>query len=107
MLHLSGYGVFLFFGEVFCHTPEQGHGCDEMARLVREGVQAGALGFYDMIDSYEFAMTYLDRIARISLDDIKHVATKYLSKTAYVQATIEPIPRPDDRPRDGGSMITA
>ena len=41
MLHLSGYGVFLFFGEVFCHTPEQGHCCDEMAGFVSGYVLEG------------------------------------------------------------------
>jgi len=92
---------------------------DEIARVQREGLdatalqrakaaltyqyvqqgdtvsgQAGALGFYDMIDTYEFAVTYLQRVARVSAADVKRVATKYLSRSSYVQAIIEPEPAP-------------
>lgn len=70
--------------------------------------QAGALGFYEMIADYRFAVTYLERIERITAADVKAVAAKYLSGNAYVQAALEPAPRPRSRPRprdDGG--ITA
>lgn len=70
--------------------------------------QAGALGFYDMIASYDFAVTYLDRIDRVSLADIKRVANTYLSGTNYVQVVIEPaarpIPRPEPPQQDDGSI---
>ena len=69
--------------------------------------QAGALGFYDMIDSYQFAVTYLDRIARITAADIKRVATIYLSRTAYTQAVIAPAPRERAPDTGGGGTITA
>jgi zinc protease len=52
--------------------------------------QASALGFYEMISTYQFAVSYLDRIDRIKVSDIKHIAAKYMGGTAYVQASIEP-----------------
>ncbi len=74
--------------------------------------QAGALGFYDMIGDYNFAVEYLDRIGHITSDDVKRVAQKYLSRTAYVQVVAEPLPaaRPKipGTPLEGGSgSITA
>lgn len=63
--------------------------------------QAGSLGFYDAIDSYEFAITYLDRIAKITNDDIKRVATTYFKTDAYVDAIIEGIRPPVERPDSG------
>ena len=63
--------------------------------------QAGSLGFYDMIDSYEFATTYLDRIDKITNDDIKRVATTYFKTDAYVDATIEGIRPPVEKPDSG------
>jgi zinc protease len=67
-----------------------------------EGVSGlgGALGFYEMIDSYEFATKYLDRVANISNDDIKRIANKYLTPNAFVQATVEA--RPESNPQNGG-----
>lgn len=72
--------------------------------------QAGAIGFYEMIGDYNFALSYLDRIAGIKSDDVRRVAQKYLSRTSYVQVIAEPIPRPkpDTPPLEGGSgSITA
>lgn len=69
--------------------------------------QAGALGFYDMISTYEFAVTYLDRIDRVSASDIKRVATTYLSGSNYVQVVIEPASRPRVQPRPDDGSITA
>jgi hypothetical protein len=63
--------------------------------------QAGSLGFYDMIDSYEFAITYLERIDKITNDDIKRVATTYFKTDAHVQATIEAIRPPVEKPQSG------
>lgn len=68
--------------------------------------QAGALGFYDMIDTYEFAASYLDRIAHVTAADIKRVANRYLLSSAYVQVTLEPAPRPGP-PRNDGVTVTA
>lgn len=74
--------------------------------------QAGALGFYDMIGGYSFAVEYLDRIGRVSSEDVRRIAQKYLSRTSYVQVVAEPNPsaRPDKPgvPLEGGSgSITA
>jgi zinc protease len=63
--------------------------------------QAGSLGFYDMIDSYQFAITYLDRIDKITNDDIKRVATTYFKTDAYVQAIIEGVRPPVEEPQTG------
>jgi zinc protease len=70
---------------------------------------AGALGFYEMIDSYQFAVTYLDRVARVTPADIKRIANKYFSSKSYIQATIDPLPnqRPRPRPPEGGETIIA
>ena len=81
------------------------------AALVRQYVeqsdtvsgQAGALGFYDMIADYKFATSYLDMIARVSSDDVKRMANKYLSRTAYVQVVAEPQVRPRREPDDGST----
>ena len=70
--------------------------------------QAGALGFYDMIGSYEFAAQYLDRINRITIADIKRVATRYLVPSSSVAILIvpEPTPRmPLNDPDDGGVSV--
>jgi predicted Zn-dependent peptidase len=107
---------------------------DEIARVQREGLdatslqraktaltyqyveqgdtvsgQAGALGFYDMIDTYQFAVTYLERVARVSAADVKRVATKYLARSSYVQAIVEPEPAPPTGlpGGDGAGAITA
>jgi hypothetical protein len=60
--------------------------------------QAGALGFYDMISTYEFAITYLNHIQQVTADDVKRVSRNYLSTTNYVQVAIEPVPTPRPRP---------
>lgn len=36
------------------------------------------LGYYDAVDSYKFIDNYLDKISKVSLDEIKSVAKKYL-----------------------------
>lgn len=65
--------------------------------------QAGALGFYEMIDSYQFAATYLDRIARVSNADIRRVASEYLKADARVEVTIEGL-RGNPRQPDNGTI---
>jgi len=70
--------------------------------------QAGALGFYDMIGSYEFAAQYLDRINRVSIVDIKRVATRYLVPSSAIAILIVPEPTPQaplNDPDDGGVSV--
>lgn len=70
--------------------------------------QAGALGFYDMSGSYEFAAQYLDRINRVSIADIKRVATRYLVPSSSVAILIVPEPTPKvplNDPDDGGVSV--
>lgn len=67
--------------------------------------QVGSLGFYDAIASYQFAIDYLDRIERITNDDVKRFAKEYLNTQAYVQATIEGLRPPVEKPDSG--VITA
>ena len=54
------------------------------------GGQAGALGFYDVSGSYDFAVAYLNRIARVSNLDIARVASRYLQASRVVRIVVEP-----------------
>jgi zinc protease len=54
------------------------------------GGQAGALGFYDAIGSYQFAVDYLDLVQQTTSADIARVAKKYFSPDNYVQVTLLP-----------------
>ena len=65
--------------------------------------QAGALGFYEMIDSYQFATTYLDRVARVTNEDIRRVASEYLKADAHVEITVEGL-RLNPPPPDKGTI---
>lgn len=57
--------------------------------------QASALGFYDAIDSYEFAVRYPERIRAVTLTDISRVIRTYLTPENYAVATMVPRrPRP-------------
>jgi len=67
--------------------------------------QAGALGFYEMIDSYQFATSYLDRVAKVSNADIRRVANEYLKPEAHVEATVEGLRSNPQQPDKG--TITA
>jgi predicted Zn-dependent peptidase len=69
--------------------------------------QAGALGFYDMIADYKFAIDYLDMVARVTSEDIKGVANKYLSRTSYVQVIAEPTARPKGEPDEAPGASNA
>ncbi|MFQ6097940.1 MAG: M16 family metallopeptidase [Armatimonadota bacterium] len=45
--------------------------------------QTGSMGFYDSIDTYEFAFDYIDEVNRITADDILKVAKRYFRPDAY------------------------
>jgi zinc protease len=52
--------------------------------------QAGAIGFYDAIDSYQYAVNYLNLVQQTTSEDIAKVAKKYFSSDNYVQVTLLP-----------------
>jgi zinc protease len=68
--------------------------------------QASSLGFYEMIASYEFAVKYLPLIERVKASDVQRVARTYLSRTKYLQASIEPLP-PQRTPDRDSPTVTA
>ena len=68
--------------------------------------QASALGFYEMIGDYRFATGYLDRVDKVTSDDVKRMARKYLSRTGYVQVVAEPVNLPQEGPGGTGSANT-
>lgn len=69
--------------------------------------QAGAIGFYDVITSHRFTIDYLDMCSKVTVADLKRVASKYLVPDKFVRAEILPLPQrqPDDDNR--GPVITA
>ena len=76
--------------------------------------QAGALGFYEMIADYKFALQYEQLTQTVTGADVQRIARQYLAPDKEIRATIEPLPRqrpgapvnPDDA--DGGDgVITA
>jgi zinc protease len=68
--------------------------------------QASSLGFYDMIATYEFATQYLPLIERVSGAALQRVAKTYLSRSRYLQVSIEPLPT-ERQPGRSAPTITA
>jgi len=54
--------------------------------------KADALGFYQMLDDYAFAVNYIDRIKKVNKDDLVRVAKKYLDGD-YVLYVMKPEPK--------------
>jgi len=52
--------------------------------------QASSLGFYDAIDTYRFAIDYIDRIREVTAEDVQRVAQTYLHPQRYVLAVVRP-----------------
>ena len=71
--------------------------------------QGGALGFYDAIDTYDFAVKYLPRIERVTAADLQRVAKTYLTRARSLQCVIEPLPQAPspNTPDFGSGVITA
>lgn len=61
--------------------------------------QVGSLAFYEAIDSYRFAVDYLDEVERVTAEDIQRVARQYLSAQTQTVAIV--------RPRSGGETREA
>lgn len=55
--------------------------------------QAGTLGFYEAKDTYEFALEYADRIAKVTPSDVQRVAQKYLGPNNYSLVLMQPKPK--------------
>jgi zinc protease len=56
--------------------------------------KADALGFYDMIDSYQYDVDYIKHIQDVTTDDVQNLAKKYLVDHSYSIATIIPYSSP-------------
>ena len=52
--------------------------------------QAGSLGFYEAISSYQSAVDYIDTIESLTAEQLQAVAQKYLDPNAYTLAIIRP-----------------
>lgn len=76
--------------------------------------QAGALGFYEVIADYKFALEYEKLTQTVTKADIQRVAREYLAPTKEIRATVEPLPRkrpsnptnPDDADAGDGIITT-
>lgn len=72
---------------------------DNAKHLIRAGYtidnasfanQVGSMAFYEAIDSYQFAVEYLDEIQQVTVDDIQRVTRSYLGPSNYVLAIVRP-----------------
>jgi zinc protease len=52
--------------------------------------QASSLAFYDMVDTYEWAVRYPERLAGVSAADLNRVVRTYLTPDRYIVATVIP-----------------
>ena len=76
--------------------------------------QAGALGFYEMIADYKFALQYEQLTQTVTSADVQRIAREYLTPDKEIRATITPLPRPrpgaptnPDDATAGDGVITA
>ena len=73
--------------------------------------QAGALGFYEMIADYKFALQYEQLTQTATSADVQRIAREYLTPEKEIRATVSSLPRqrpgapvnPDDA--DGGDGV--
>ena len=52
--------------------------------------QVGSLGFYEMIDTFRFAIDYVDAVNQVTAEDIKRVAAEYLSSDKQILVIFRP-----------------
>jgi zinc protease len=52
--------------------------------------RAGALGFYNTIDSYQYDTGYIDNFESVTAQQVQAVAVKYLNPHAYALVTLTP-----------------
>ncbi len=89
----------------FERLAKEGVAEDELARAKRQlrnsyaftneaySDQVGSMGFYEMIDTYRFAIEYIDAVNAVTAEDIKSVASRYLDPQKLVLVIFRP-PRP-------------
>ena len=76
--------------------------------------QAGALGFYEMIADYKFALEYEKLTQTVTGADVQRIAREYLAPDKEIRTTITPLPRqrpgaptnPDDATAGDGVIMT-
>ena len=54
------------------------------------------MGFYEAIDSYRFAVDYMDQVDAVTVEDISRVARSYLTLDSYTLVVVRPEPKPGD-----------
>jgi zinc protease len=86
----------------FERLAEEGVAEDELARAKRQlrnsyaftneaySDQVGSMGFYEMIDTYRFAIEYIDAVNAVTAEDIKSVAKRYLDPQKLVLVIFRP-----------------
>ena len=62
--------------------------------------QVGAMGFYEVIDTYRFAIDYIDAVNEVTVDDLKNTAAKYLNPDKRVLVIFRP-----PAPRQPGTEV--
>lgn len=75
---------------------------DELARIKRQlrnsyaftneaySDQVGSMGFYEMIDTYHFAVDYIDAVNAVTAADVQRVAQRYLDPEKLVLVIFRP-----------------
>ncbi len=54
--------------------------------------QANSLGAHQILSSYEYVNTYVDKVRQVTADDVQRVARKYLTQDNRTVGIFEPIP---------------
>ncbi|RMF28419.1 MAG: insulinase family protein [Chloroflexi bacterium] len=117
--YLGGYGATVRTG----HTPEEVEAAiwaeiervkqepiseEEFAKALKQAraqfayssesvtSQARWLGFAEMMDSYEWFFTYLDRLTQVTAEDVRRVAQTYFDRRNLIVGWYVPEERGDD-----------
>jgi len=66
------------------------------------GDQTGSMGFYESIDTYKFAIDYIDQVNKVTAKDVQRTAARYLRPDAYTLVVARSPRRPTPRPTREG-----
>jgi predicted Zn-dependent peptidase len=58
--------------------------------------KADALGFYEMIDSYHYDTDYIEHVQSVTADQVRAVASRYLTPDAYAMTQVVPPSDPEN-----------